>query len=356
MSVPETCKAVVIKGPGIATIEDVSTPKARDGYLLVKPRAVAINPTDWKHVDHVASPGARVGCDYVGDVVAIGPKVTKPFKIGDRIAGFVHGSNFSQLEDGAFGTIIAAKAGVQIAVPEEVRDEEAATWGVTIMTVGQGLYQSLGLPLPFEPATPETAGTILIYGGSTATGIGGVQFAKLSGWKVATTCSPRNFEYVKSLGADEVFDYSSPTCAADIKVATSNSLTVVWDCISTPESAALCATAMSDSQPGKYGALLSVDAEIIKKINPNVQCSVTLAYTSLGEHFVKWDRDFPARPEDYEFAQMWMEEARKFLADGRVKLAKPIINQGGKGLEGTIAGMEALKEGKVSAGKLVYTL
>lgn len=355
MSIPDTCRAVVIKAPGVAAVEEVPTPKLRDDYLLVKTRAVAINPTDWKHVNNIAPAGVRVGCDYVGEVVAVGPEVTKPFKVGDRIAGIVHGSNASQPEDGSFGTIIAAKAGVQITVPEDVSDEEAATWGVTIITVGQGLYQSLGLPLPSKPDNPETAGTILIYGGSTATGIGGIQFAKLSGWKVLATCSPHNFEYVKSLGADEVFDYKSPTCAADIKAATSNNLTFVWDCISTPESAAICAAAMSDSQPGKYRALLYLDAEEIKKINPNVEYAATLAYMALGEDFVKFGNSFPARPEDYEFARMWWEEARKFLVDGRVKLAKPIVNQGGKGLEGAIAGMEILEEGKVTAGKLVYT-
>jgi len=62
----------------------------------------------------------------------------------------------------------------------------------------------------------------LIYGGSSASGVLGIQFAKLSGFEVLTTCSPSNFDYVKSLGADKVFDYNSPTCAADIRKYTDN--------------------------------------------------------------------------------------------------------------------------------------
>jgi NADPH:quinone reductase-like Zn-dependent oxidoreductase len=68
--------------------------------------------------------------------------------------------------------------------------------GVT--TCGQALYQSLGLPLP--PSSPLSK-TIFIYGGSSATGGLAIQYAKLSGYKVITSCSPHNFDYVKNVGA-----------------------------------------------------------------------------------------------------------------------------------------------------------
>ncbi|KAH7371307.1 hypothetical protein BKA64DRAFT_553387, partial [Cadophora sp. MPI-SDFR-AT-0126] len=54
---------------------------------IVKTAAVALNPTDWKHIDFLASPGATVGCDYSGTVEQVGAAVTTGLKIGDRVMG-----------------------------------------------------------------------------------------------------------------------------------------------------------------------------------------------------------------------------------------------------------------------------
>lgn len=75
-------------------------PKLDDDFILVKATAVALNPTDWKHIDYFNIVGARVGCDYAGTVLEVGAKVTKDFKKGDRVAGVVHGSNAVGHEDG----------------------------------------------------------------------------------------------------------------------------------------------------------------------------------------------------------------------------------------------------------------
>jgi NADPH:quinone reductase-like Zn-dependent oxidoreductase len=52
--------AIVIKQAGKAEIRKVTVPTLRDDYINVKVHAVALNPTDWKHVDYLASSGARV--------------------------------------------------------------------------------------------------------------------------------------------------------------------------------------------------------------------------------------------------------------------------------------------------------
>lgn len=61
-------------------------------------------------------------------------------------------------------------------IPDNITDEQAPTLGVGISTVGQGLYQSLGLPLP---GSGKAGYPILIYGGSTATGSLAIQYAAL---------------------------------------------------------------------------------------------------------------------------------------------------------------------------------
>jgi NADPH:quinone reductase-like Zn-dependent oxidoreductase len=89
-----TAKALIIVSKGKVEIEERPLPKLRDGYILVKVRAVGLNPTDWKSIDgdDPSRFGSRSGCDYAGEVVEVGPGVTKDFKKGDRISGWVFGA------------------------------------------------------------------------------------------------------------------------------------------------------------------------------------------------------------------------------------------------------------------------
>jgi len=87
-----TTKAVVVVELKIAAVRDVLMPIVRDDWVLVKVKAVATNPTDWKHIAYGAADiGCRVGCDYAGIVEEVGSKVTN-FSKGDRITGWIHGS------------------------------------------------------------------------------------------------------------------------------------------------------------------------------------------------------------------------------------------------------------------------
>jgi NADPH:quinone reductase-like Zn-dependent oxidoreductase len=89
-------QAVKIVAHEKAAIVDVPYPILTDeSYMIVKTTAVAINPTDWKHIDWAEKAGvigSQVGCDYAGIVEHVGSAVTKPFKKGDRVCGPVNGS------------------------------------------------------------------------------------------------------------------------------------------------------------------------------------------------------------------------------------------------------------------------
>lgn len=56
----------------------------------------------------------------------------------------------------------------------------------------------------------------MIWGGSTSVGCNALQLAKAAGYEVITTASPANFEYLKKLGASEVFDYNSSSVKEDL--------------------------------------------------------------------------------------------------------------------------------------------
>jgi NADPH:quinone reductase-like Zn-dependent oxidoreductase len=172
-------KAIVMGGePGKASlVTDRPYPKPRPGYVLVDVRAVALNPTDWKHIDYINTKGGLSGCDYAGVVTETGSGYDTAWKVGDRIAGFCHGANSLQVEDGSFAERIAVKADVQMHIPDNMSFEDAATLGVGVITCGQGLVQKMGLNWPTEPSS--TGDFVFIYGGSSATGTLGIQFAKL---------------------------------------------------------------------------------------------------------------------------------------------------------------------------------
>jgi len=226
--------------------------------------------------------------------------------------------------------------------------EDAATLGVGITTVGQGLYQSLGLPLP--GADVKANFPILIYGGSSATGTLAIQYARLSGCsKIITTCSPRNFDLVKSLGADIALDYNDPQCAQKIRDYTNDSLEHALDCISTKESAEISSSAIGP-KGGVVSYLLSV-----KHDREDVEVKFTLGYSVTGEafsygHAQKWK--FAPKPEDFEFGKEFWGLTEKLLADGRVKPHPAEVGEGG--LEGVFKGLQAMREGRVSGKKLVY--
>ncbi|KAJ3531832.1 hypothetical protein NM208_g8107 [Fusarium decemcellulare] len=349
-------QAIKTVAAGDAQIVDAPIPALpAEDYILVRTTAVAINPTDWKHIDLADSLGcvnSWVGCDYAGIVEKVGSGVTKDFKKGDRICGPVNGSNGLRETDGSFAKFIIVKGDLQIRTPDNLADEEAATLGIAITTIGQGLYQNLKLPLPTEPAKEPF--DILIYGGSTAMGITGIQYAKLSGARVITTGSPHNNDYLKSLGADAVFDYKSPTATDEIRTYTNGALKLAWDCQSTEQSAEFIARTLSP-EGGHISTLLPVKAAKLEHINSNLKVELSLYYKVFGEKYAYFGEK-PAEPEMYEFGKKFWELSRELYAQGKVKPIRVYKNRGGEGLEGVLVGLKELKEGKVSAGKLVYTL
>ena len=334
-----------------ATIKSRPLPTLRPTYLLVKVHAIALNPTDWKHIHRkLASPdGSISGCDYSGTVVQVGDQVTKSFSPGDRICGTAHGCNQSQPDDGVFAEYAMVKGDVAIHIPDGLSFEQAATFPLGVATVAQGLFQkALKLRLPYS--TPSGEGEwVLIYGGSSATGSLGIQFAKASGYKVVTTSSPRNFDFVKSRGADEVFDYNSSSCGADINKLTDNKLRYVWDTICLESSAKICDEAFSSdsSLDLKYGTILPV-----KLPNKTAETTNTFMYTIFNEAFSKGKNETPANQEDFEFAKKFMDITERLIKEGKLQTHPEKVGEGG--LAGALKGMKDMQGDKVSGQKLVY--
>lgn len=173
-----------------------------------------------------------------------------------------------------------------------------------------------------------------------------------SGYKVVSTASPRNHEFVRALGADEVFDYNDPDCGQKIRELTNDNLRLCWDTISVDTSAKVCAAALSSSSPPnhrcRYGILAAVESP-----RDDLEVTRTLMYTIFNETFHhQGGREFPASQEDFEFARMFLGMVQQLLQEGRIKPHPEKV--GDEGLVGVLRGMEDMKNGKVSRQKLVY--
>lgn len=152
---------------------------------------------------------------------------------------------------------------------------------------------------------------------------------------------------MKSLGATHAFDYRSPTCAEDIKKATSSRLAYALDCIATPPAIAISVAAFGP-QGGKYTSLLHVE----KLERDDVSNNFTIAYTALGERFVYGPTEFPPSKTDFDFAVKFAKIARDLLEQGKYRVHPPEVREGG--LEGILDGLKDLREKNVSGKKLVY--
>jgi NADPH:quinone reductase-like Zn-dependent oxidoreductase len=86
---------------------------------------VALNPTDAKALaSGRGAPNGLSGCDFAGTVLAVGPKVTKSFQVGERVFGVTFGANPANAEDGAFAEVVTAKGDTVMRIPDGLEFEE----------------------------------------------------------------------------------------------------------------------------------------------------------------------------------------------------------------------------------------
>ncbi|KAI0903910.1 hypothetical protein F4823DRAFT_635076 [Ustulina deusta] len=102
------------------------------------------------------------------------------------------------------------------------------------------------------PLGLSTVATLLAWGGASSVDSNAIQLAVAAGYEVVTTASLQNFEYVKKLGASQVFDYNSPTVREDLLAALkSKTLEGVMDCIGDP-AWAICVDVAVKVQGNKF--------------------------------------------------------------------------------------------------------
>jgi NADPH:quinone reductase-like Zn-dependent oxidoreductase len=345
MAPPSEIKAVVVTKPETAEVKTVPLPTLPDDYILVRTTAVALNPTDWKHV-YVGFNvvGAVVGCDYAGVVQEVGSAVKSGWKPGDRVAGVVHGGLYP--DKGSFAEYLKIDSDLAWKIPDEISDTDATTYGVSAVTAMLNLNVRHGLPfVQGDEAVPRDE-TIFIYAGATSAGLFHIQIAKAAGYRVVATASPRSFDLVKTYGATAVFDYRSETVAADI-VKEYPKISKAVDCFSEGKSTSICAEVLRNTG-GKVITLLPNGNPSV----PGVTYDMVMAYTAFG-HAFQWlppiGPKFEAKPADREALVRFYKSLPTIT-----HILKPIptVKQG-EGFESILNGLNKLRAGAVAGGKLV---
>ncbi len=185
--------------------------------IVVRNRAIAINPVDWAlqymgglMFNWIKYP-VILGSDVAGEVVAVGSGVTR-VKVGDRVLAMAAGGckQRNRAAEGAFQAYSIVLDRMTTVIPDALPFVEAAVVPLGLTTAACGLFQSdlLALELPSAARTPRGQ-WVIITGGATSVGSNAIQLAAAAGYGVVTTCSPKNVDYVKALGADHAFDYRS---------------------------------------------------------------------------------------------------------------------------------------------------
>jgi len=199
----------------------------RAGEILVKNHAVAVNPVDWmiqylgKRLFSWIKYPFVLGSDLAGEVVAVGSDVTH-VQIGDRVLAMAAGAAKprNRASEGAFQAYTIVLPQLTTIIPEHISFVDAAVVPLGLTTAACGLFQSnaLALKRPSIPAEPLDQ-WVIIAGGATSVGSNAIQLAVAAGYIVVTTSSPKNFEYVRSLGAALAFDYNSRNLVHDVVAA-----------------------------------------------------------------------------------------------------------------------------------------
>jgi NADPH:quinone reductase-like Zn-dependent oxidoreductase len=188
-------------GPEVMKLVDVPRPVPAPDEILIKMYASSVNPADYiirEGGNDLLRPFLKLpmglGLDAAGIVEEAGSEVGD-FKVGDKVYGV---PNFPG--DGSYAEYIAAKAGQFALMPKNISFNEAGAIPSCALIAWNGII---------DLGKVQAGQRVLIHGAAGGVGNLAVQFAKANGAYVIGTASPYNFEFLKTIGADEAIDYKN---------------------------------------------------------------------------------------------------------------------------------------------------
>jgi NADPH:quinone reductase-like Zn-dependent oxidoreductase len=191
--------------PDVLELKEVEKPIPKDNEVLVKVHAASLNAYDWHLLTAdiflvrlmgggLLKPKNQIlGADLAGQVEAVGRNV-KQFQPGDEVFGDLSGCG-----SGGFAEYVSVPENVLALKPANLTFEETAAVPMAAVTALQGLR---------DKGQIQPGQKVLIHGASGGVGTFAVQIAKSFGAEVTAVCSTRNVDLARSMGADQVIDYT----------------------------------------------------------------------------------------------------------------------------------------------------
>jgi len=186
--------------PDVLELQEIPKPTPAESEVLIRIHAASVNPYDWHFLRGHPSfirlfiglrnpKSPRLGADVAGVIELVGSKI-QTLKPGDAVFGAAKGS---------FAEYACATPSQLALKPSDISFEQAACLPIAGITALQGLR---------DKAKVQAGQNVLINGAAGGVGTFAVQIAKSYGARVTGVCSTRNIEMVRSIGADEVIDYT----------------------------------------------------------------------------------------------------------------------------------------------------
>jgi NADPH:quinone reductase-like Zn-dependent oxidoreductase len=187
-------------GPEVLELVERFEPVVGARDVLIEVKAASLNPLDYKVREGKAKlalplkPPIALGCDVAGVVSATGGEATR-FQPGDEVF-----ARLEKLRMGGLAERVCADESIVAKKPQRASFIEAAAVPLAALTALQSLR---------EVARLSPGQRVLIHAGAGGVGSLAIQIAKILGLHVITTTSTKNADFVRSLGADEVIDYTT---------------------------------------------------------------------------------------------------------------------------------------------------
>jgi len=189
--------------PDVLKLKEIEKPIPKDDEVLIKVRAASVNPLEWHYMRGepyimrlmgagLLKPKNNIlGVDIAGRVEAVGRNV-KQFQAGDEVFG-------GGKSGGGYAEYVCVSENRLALRPTNITFEEAAAIPIAAITALQGLR---------DKGKIQSGQKVLINGAGGGVGTYAVQIAKSYGAEVTGVCSPEKLDMVRSLGADQVIDYT----------------------------------------------------------------------------------------------------------------------------------------------------